>query len=305
MNIGQALKFVRTALGLTQKQVETEYIDSTAYSRIERGKRSIRLNDLQDMLKIMGVHSLEFLSLIHFESDSDEIRELFNYCSNHQEDSISKEQLLQHYYRIEKDQEVSLREFSHYIGIKNMFHQYWSEVGPVNGSDIDQAYHLLKEKTYYFRDDYVLLSNIVRFFSKDQGNRIIAKAFPLQHAHRRDNETKKFAYHSLLNWITARIHERDYTGAKEAIDIAQLQKEFLYSYYFRLNLQYLSDLLNYLKTGKHVYYEKIVNFIHILENIGHIRHAQAVSQELELLTHGADKSKNEETVSLMWCDLEK
>jgi len=57
-----------------------------------------------------------------------------------------------------------------------------------------------------------------------------------------------------------------------------------------MNLQYLSNLLNYLTTGETIYMEHIYDFIHILENIGDSSHANEIKKELKLLILNDDGS---------------
>ncbi|MBL1229059.1 helix-turn-helix transcriptional regulator [Enterococcus sp. BWB1-3] len=285
MNVAEALKFIRTKRKLTQKQMKTKYIDPSAYSRIEGNKRSVRMNDLQDLLKIMSINTSEFFSIVNLDNDLQGMKDLYYYCAYNLDDKTSKRRLVNEYEKLVEKNCKSLKDFAQYIGIKSYFSQFWKEIESINDFDVTEVYKILCEKEYFFQADYILLTNIIPYFTKEQGAMILSNAFPVKDIELRDYETKKFASRVLLNWITTRLYENDFDTAKIFIKIAKNQTEFNYDYSYKLNVQYLSDLLNLLLTGEPDYYDSILSFISILENVGDIVQAKAVREEVKLLTH--------------------
>nr|OUZ35790.1 hypothetical protein A5889_001266 [Enterococcus sp. 9D6_DIV0238] len=115
--------------------------------------------------------------------------------------------------------------------------------------------------------------------------------FPIKFEEKRDFTTKKFAYNILINLISMRLYAKDYEGAAKYIKLAKKQDKQNENYNFKLNLQYLSNLLNYILEGEPVYMERVYDFIHLLENAGDTLQAEQVKKEVKLLTHERDSEK--------------
>lgn len=285
MEISKALRFVRKKLGLTQKELCTNYIDRTAYSRIESGERPLKISDLREILKSMSIDTGEFFSITSFNEEQQDIRLLFYHCGNNLSDITSKNQLLLYYEKINAKENKTLLELSNYIGIKNFFHQHWEEIEPLSQDDIFIAYEYLTESNYFFQIHYILMTNIIAYLSKRQGEILIKKGFPIKDLNTRNYETRKFAYNTLISFITSRLYDDDFEGALKYIEIGKLQEQSSYNYSYRLNLQYLDNLTKYLSSGDHKYFDEVVKYIDMLESIGDTSHAKDVSEELKALSY--------------------
>lgn len=296
MNTGETLKFIRTKKNLTQKEILPDHIDPSAYSRVEAQKRPIRINDLQEILDKLSITPEEFFSLSSLDEEQQQFRHLFHYCGNHLDNKSKKKKLLDYFFKLENTKTKDLRELSNYIATKNFFHQHWQEVSAIDTTEVNYIFNLLNQKQFYFQYDYILLSNLITYFSTQQSDILINKAYPIEFEESRDYLTKKFAYNTLLNLVSIRLHESDYEKAQKYIKIAQKQDKTASNYSFRMNLKYLENLTNYLIKGETRYMKQVYNFIENIEDIGDLSYAQSVKEEVKRLTYSNGKNDNNEYI---------
>lgn len=292
MNIGDTLHFFRTQANFTQKEMLSNHSDPSIYSRIENNKRPPRIGEIKDILNKLSIESEEFFSFASLDIEQDEFRNLFYYCAKHLENSPKKKKVLSYYKELSAKKNKSLKELSNYIGIKNYFYDHWEEVTEVTIDELESIFNYLMNKKVYFQYDYILISNLIHHFTVKQADLIISKAIPIVYEEKRDSVTKNFAYNSLINLISIRLHDKDYERAAKYIRLAKKQDKLNNNYNYRMNIQYLSNLLSYLEKGEPIYMEHIYNFIHILEDIGDYTHADNIKKELKILTHNTIKASN-------------
>lgn len=291
MNIGDTLRFFRTKLKISQKDMTPEYMDASAYSRIEGNVRSIKLDELQNIFEKTGIHSSEFFRFYDLDYRQTKFKELYIYCATHLENKSKKNKLIDYYYKLKSNNHKNSTELSNYIAIKNFFGPHWDEVEEITQQEVDHIFSIIINKKFYLHHDYVLISNIVRLFSAKQTDLIVPRIIPIPFDKNRNIETKKFAHNTLINIISLKLYAMDHSGAEKYIKLAKKQNKLETDYNFKLNLQYLNNLLQYLMTGEMVYIERVHDFIHILEDIGDDLHADQVKKEVKILTHDKDSKK--------------
>lgn len=106
-------------------------------------------------------------------------------------------------------------------------------------------------------------------------------------------------YHVIINVITFEIYDKDFESAKKYIQIGKKQakrKEDLL--YFRMNLKYLENLVNYLTTGNYIYMRRIQECIDLLEDIGDIELAEHLKKEIKLIVHDILEKSSESTLPI-------
>lgn len=292
MNIGDTLRFFRTQSNFTQKEMLPNHSDPSTYSRIENNKRPAKITDIKDILDKLSISSEEFFSFASIDEAQKEFRNLYYYCGSHLENNSKKKKLILYYEELCNNPNKNLRELSNYIAIKNYFYEHWDEIDEITNEELDSIFNYLLKKKVYFQYDYILISNLMAHFNAKQADLIISRAIPIALEKDRDNLTKKFAYNSLINLISIRLHDKDYERAGKYIRLAKKQDKLNNNYSYRMNLQYLSNLLSYLEKGEPVYMEHIYDFIHILEDIGDYAHASNIKKELKSLTHYAGNIEN-------------
>ncbi|EOL44166.1 helix-turn-helix domain-containing protein [Enterococcus caccae] len=291
MNIIETLRFFRLKLKLTQKEMMSDYTDPSTYSKIESGKRSLKVNELEEILNQTSINVEEFFSFTTFDKHQQDFRETFYYCGAHLENKSTKQKLLNYYFSVKDKENKSLRELSNYIAIKNFFNAHWEEVDPVTFKEITDIFEDLMNKPFYLQYDYIITANLIRFFSAKQADLLLARMFPIKYEEQRDFTTKKFAHNILINLISMRLYAKDYPSAEKYIKLAKKQDKQNENYSFKLNLQYLTNLLNYILEGEPVYMERVYDFIHLLENTGDTLQAEQVKKEVKMLTHERDSEK--------------
>lgn len=291
MNIIETLRFFRLKLKLTQREMMSKYTDPSTYSKIESGKRSLKVNELEEILGQTSINVEEFFSFTTFDKEQQDFREYFYYCGAHLENKSTKQKLLTYFVSLNNKEEKTLRELSNYIAIKNYFHAHWEEVDPITPQEVNNIFEDLLKKPFYLQYDYVITANLSRFFNAKQADLLVARMFPIKYEEQRDFTTKKFAYNILINLISLKLYAKDYDGAEKYIRLAKKQDKQSENYSFKLNLQYLSNLLNYIREGEPVYMERVYDFIHLLENTGDTLQADQVKKEVKILTHERDGEK--------------
>ncbi|MEI5992720.1 helix-turn-helix domain-containing protein [Candidatus Enterococcus mansonii] len=291
MNIIDTLRFFRLKLKLTQKEMMPDYTDPSTYSKIESHRRSLKVSELEEILSHISINTEEFFNFATFDKEQQNFRKYFYYCANHLENKSTKQKLLSYYFSLVSKEKKTLRELSNYIAIKNFFHIHWHEVDEITPEEITTTLNELLNKSFYLQYDYVITSNLIRFLNAKEADLLIAKMFPIKFEEQRDFTTKKFALNILINLISLKLYAKDYDGAEKMIKLAKKQDKQNENYHFKLNLQYLNNLLNYLLEGEPIYMERVYDFIHLLENAGDIAHANNVKKEVKMLTHERDSEK--------------
>lgn len=291
MNIGDTLRFFRTKLKLSQKDMTPDYMDSSAYSRIESNTRSIKIDELQNIFRKTGIGSSEFFYFFDLDNELTKFKELYFYCGSHLDNKSKKLKMINYYEQLKNIENKNSVQLSNYIAIKNYFGSRWEEIEEISQDEADGIFELLFNKSFYLQHDYILISNIVRFFSPKQVDLIVPKIIPIPFEKNRNPETKKYAHNTLINIISLKLYLMDHDGAAKYIKLAKKQNKLETDYNFKLNLQYLNNLLQYLVTGDMVYIERVHDFIHILEDIGEDLHAEQVKKEVKILTLDKDSNK--------------
>lgn len=285
MNIGDALRFFRTKFKLSQKEMTPDFMDASAYSRIEANIRSVKTDELQEIFKKIGILSSEFFMFYDLDPDRTKFKELYFYCGAHLNNKTTKKKLVDYYNTISKKEDKSISELSNYIAIKNYFGYHWDEIEKVQQEEADEIFNLMMQKSFYTQYDYLIISNLIRLFTPKQIDLIIPRIIPIPFEDKRNLETKRYAYNTLINVISLNLYSADYDSAEKFIKLAKRQNKIETDYYFKLNLQYLSNLFQYLVTGDMVFLEKVHAFVHVLEDIGEDFHAEQVKTEVKVLTH--------------------
>lgn len=249
------------------------------------------MNELEEILSQISINVEEFFSFTTFDKEQEDFRESFYYCGAHLENKSTKHKLLTYFYSLKDKEKQTLRERSNYIAIKNYFAAHWDEVEPLTAEEIAETFQFLSSKSFYLQYDYIITANLIRFFSPKEADLLLARMFPIKYEERRDFTTKKFAYNILINLISMRLYAKDYESAQKYIRLAKKQDRHSENYSFKLNLQYLSNLLDYIIEGEPIYMERVYDFIHLLENTGDTLQAEQVKKEVKMLIHERDSEK--------------
>ncbi|WYJ88388.1 hypothetical protein A5888_000107 [Enterococcus sp. 9E7_DIV0242] len=286
MKIGDTLRFFRTLKGFTQKEVLKSSTDHSIYSRIENGKRSVRLEELQEILDTLSVNIEEFISFSGFDTNQGVFRKNFYGAAADLEDLEKKAIVIKYYREILATPKKTTVQLSNLVSIKAFFSQFWSEVVPVTQEEIQEAYDLLSNTDYLSQYDYALLANIVFQFPTEQRKVLMKKAYPIMDQSLRDPETLKLAYNAIPNAMTACIQEKQYDEGKEYAKMIDTIEKSAKNVHIIMNIKYLENLIYLITTGDRSYQKKINRYIDILQEHGFTAIAEASDKEMRILTFG-------------------
>lgn len=287
--IGDTLRFFRNLRGFTQKEVLHSSADHSIYSRIENGKRSVRLEELQEILDTLSVNVEEFVAFSDFDTKQGIFRKEFYAVAVDLENANKKLILMEYYQELLSTQNKTAIQLSNLISIKAYFSQFWPEIEPVNSQDIQESYELLSNTRYLLQYDYTLLANVIYYVSATQRQLLMKKAFPIIDLQLRDLETLKHAYQAIPNVITVCIQEKQYDEARNYIKLVDNIDRTGKNLYHIMSIKYLENLVNYIVTGDRIYQKKINRYIDILQENGFQSVAKDTAEEVRRFTFGEVK----------------
>lgn len=289
MYIGDLLRFFRKNNNQLQKQIASEKQSTSDYSRTEKNCHNKLFTLVDDNLNKLSITWEEFILMSDLGKVERELTELFNYCLSHPNNKSKKQKLLNIFYNLEKNPSVCLQDASFYVVIKRFFASEWDEIRQLSDAEIESYYNYLVKRNFYTHYDYSLILNLVSFFDKKQTNILLKRSFPLKNENRRPHKTRVFAYNILRNIITTRLNENDYESARLSIAYAQRQDIGLKNYSYRMHIQYLHNLVDFLETTEPKYYKKIYRYVDVLKDIGDFKEAEEIEEEVKELINNKGK----------------
>ncbi|GGD04827.1 hypothetical protein [Enterococcus wangshanyuanii] len=278
MLINDTIKFFRTMKNIPSSSMFPDHSKSY-YSKLENGRSSIKINELNNVLNRLELTTSEFF--FYFDDGFDgEFVNLFRDCSIHPEDHMRKENLLKHYYSIEMAYSKNSKILAQYYSIKSHFLGKWPNIKSFSNTEKEHIINYLTEKSFYTYYDYVLFSNSIVYFDRRQTLDVTTRMLPIAWESFRDHETKKYAYTAYINIITARIYNKEYDEAKLYIEMAEKEDIKSSNYFFKFSIQYLKNMILFIETEDLVYLNKIYNFISLVEDAGDSSMANLLKEEV-------------------------
>lgn len=298
VKIGETLRFFRNLRGFAQKEVLKSSADHSIYSRIENGKRSVRLEELQEILDTLSVNIEEFIVFSDFGTKQEIFRKDFYAAAADLENPEKKSVMMRYYKEILSTKKKTALQLSNLSSFKAYFAQFWPEVETVTADEIQEACDLLANTDYLLQYDYALLANMIYHVSAKQRVELMKKAFPIIDPKLRDAETLKYAYNAIPNAITACIQGKQYDEAREYVKLVDNIDRIGKNLYHIMNIKYLENLINYIVTGDRVYQKNINRYIDILQENNFDLIAKSTAEEVKRFTFG-EVGKNDLPVGIM------
>lgn len=286
IRIGETLRFFRNIRGFTQKEMLKSSADHTVPSRIENGKRDVKLKELDEILDTLSVNINEFITFSNFDSKQEIFRKEFYATAMDIDNPEKKAEMLQYYNSLVSATNRTSIQLSNLASTKAYFSQFWSEIESVTAAEIQEAYNLLVGTKYLLQYDYALIANMIHQFPAEQRKKIMEKAFPIADQHLRDLETLKHAYNTIPNAITACLQEKQYDEAKKYVELADTIDKAGRNVYHIMNINYLGNLIDFVVTGDRKYQKKINRYIDILHENGFTSMAKDSDEEVKRFTFG-------------------
>lgn len=279
MEVYEVLKLFRKQLGFAQKEILTD-LDPSVYSRIENGKQELKITDLKKIMNTLSLLPEEVFTLAPLDLEQRIFKKLYSYCAQNIQDKAAKQDLVNYYIEL-SSKNKNLRELSNYFAIKSYFSQLWDEIDGVSQEELEHIYFLLSNKKYYQHYDYIIIRNAMKFFEKEKADALIQRIF-LPETKPKTVINDSF-YYILLNAITSRVYEKEYTLARKYIYLAKKNDKEGKDFHYQTHLKYLENLLDYITIGDYQYIQRIHEYIHLLKDIGDTILAGQISIDVKLV----------------------
>ena len=287
MDFFESLSFIRKRLRISQGDMLENTTPST-YSRIESGKRQMKLDQLKLIADKFGMNLKELLEFSTIDNEYELFINLFRTCAEDPNDDSNKKKLLKDFFPEKKIKFMNNNELTHYYVIKGYLGDEWTEIGIPTQEDLEFIVQYLCEKSFYTQKDYQIGMNIIKHLPLKQRTKIIDKMYPIILPENRTDSLKKYANHMVTNLISSCIYELEYETAFKYVQLAENTMDFSSDYYLRLNILYHKNvLLRYLKQDT-LYIERARDIIKIMYAISDPSTAKQFETELNKL----DKDSN-------------
>lgn len=287
MEIGDTIKFFRTSMNLKQEELfPVEMFSSSTLSKIETGKRTLKVEELQVMLNQLGLTFDEFSRLTDFDKDQKEFVKSFYACAADPKNPEFKSEILKYYDYYKKNKEKSQRHKSNYISIVNFFTSHYpDEIKPLEMIECEKTINQILDKKFLQHYDFTIISNTIFMFPHRQINQIFDTIYPLFDPDIRSSETLAYINRIFNNIITINIHNKRLTSAMKYISYAKKSNkgEFQQNNGFKLALRYLENCAKYLKTDNLKYLTTAEETISLIAELGNVQMAECLSSELKMI----------------------
>ena len=298
VSLGNLLKKFRKNNNQVQEDVYRNTLSKSSYSRIETDTQPLFVQSLSGELNNLSISGEEFLIYSNIDNEQNHFLKLFNDCQNNLNSSACKEKLLAYYSSLKQKDAMTLREKSNYITIKCSFANLWTEIDRVAIDEVADYYYHLKNRQVYTQYDYSLFRNMTLYFTDTQVKELVYKMFPLSNENKSNVIVLNYVSHIFQNLITFRIYERDFDSAIKYLELAQIQKIEKTNYYYWLNINYLEELIAFVKEGNFNSFDKIRHYINVIEDLGHEEQAVMLKNEVTRLMNG-EKIKPQEDIPVV------
>lgn len=280
MKVEEALYFFRKNKNLKQKEILT-YTDTSVYSRIENGKKLLKFSELRDILERFSVPLVEFSEYLDDDLEQKYFRSLLQKYKVNDRDPQMKKELLAYYHTLNFSEAMTIERMSNYVVIKTLLSSRWTEISPLKQSELDIIFHLLHAKEYFFQYDYALLSHTIFLFEQSKIDSLIKKALPVKNMNLRNTATKEFIKNMVNNLITMLLRKKEYELSSYYLTLAASQLDEIHDLSYKVVLNYLKNLTQYLSTGKKQYKSAIFESIDYLTKVGEHNLAVSIQTEVE------------------------
>ncbi|OTN83639.1 hypothetical protein A5819_003832 [Enterococcus sp. 7E2_DIV0204] len=280
MKVEEALYFFRKNKNLKQKDILT-YTHTSVYSRIENGKKLLKFSELRDILERLSVPLVEFSEYLDDDLEQKYFRGLLQKYKSNAHDLHLKEELLAYYHTLNFSEAMTIEHMSNYVVIKTLLSSRWNEIPALKQSELDIIFNLLNVKEYFFQYDYALLSHTIFLFDRSKIDLLTKKALPVKNMSLRNTATKEFIKNMINNLITTLLRKKEYELSTYYLTLAASQLDSVNDLSYKIVLDYLKNLTQYLYTGDKKYKTNIFESIDYLNKVGEHNLAVSIKTEVE------------------------
>lgn len=283
MNLFESISFIRKKMNISQENMLPDTPHST-YSRIESGKRQIKLTTIKQIAQRFNMNLKELLEFSNVDTKYEQFNILLRECMATPNKELSKKQLLTHFYLPKNLKDMNDLELTFFYSIKGNLAPEWEEIGLLTEEETSFIINRLKQKSFFTQKDYQIAMNIINSITIQQSIELIDLMYPVYLPERRPDTLKRYANHMITNIITASIYELDYKTALKYVELAEKTMDFSADYYLRLNILYHKNVaLRFLKSDT-LYIERAREIIKIMYAISDPQTAEQFETELNHIT---------------------
>jgi len=146
MNIHLLIRRLRIKQGVKQSEIAKGIMDTSAYSRFERGERALTSTELELIMCRLNAHITDLSDIENMENAvAAKIRELTQKSITNEVDLDELKELYE-IAKAEKDQ--SLRSYRSFLYIKHQFEQTAPFIEPITSAEMDRLFDQIQSKNY-------------------------------------------------------------------------------------------------------------------------------------------------------------
>lgn len=291
MNIFESMSFIRKRLNISQGDMLSNTTHST-YSRIESGKRQIKLETLLEIADRFGMNHEELFQFFDMDNEYQQFIDIFRTFADDTDDETNKEKLLTNFFPKKDLEKMDSYELTYYFSIKGHLGSILSDIGTPTAEDQKFIVKYLTTKSFYTQKDYQIGMNIITHLPLKERIKIMDKMYPVILPEKRTPSLKRYANHMMTNLISICIYKLEYETAMKYIEIAENTMDFSIDYYLRLNILYHKNVvLRFLKQDT-VYITQAREIIKLMYAIGDPQTAKQFETDLNKLTDNPKEYQN-------------
>ncbi|WP_429951654.1 helix-turn-helix domain-containing protein [Enterococcus sp. AZ101] len=289
MSYIKALKKLREAKQIKQKDMIPESNTHSAYSKIENGTNGLRLEQLENMFEVLEISPEEFFHMSYHDFGVDKVLRSIKKSIRNPHDTNLEKELLSNYYPVGISIEnMKKTQLVYYVVLKNEFSTRRSDIPKLTPDEVNYICSLIHNTTYYTQYDYTIAMNSLKYMNEKQIDHIIDCMFPLQDIEERLPFVINTAFCILTNAITYFIYNMNYKKAWSYIEIADTLVQNTTGYYSKINLEYSKCVVKRFLEKDIKYIEQARYIIKVTRAIGDELTANALEEELNNLNTKAD-----------------
>lgn len=166
MNIHLLIRRLRRKQGMNQSEIAKGIMDTSAYSRFERGERALTSTELELIMCRLNAQITDLSDIENMENGiSAKIRELTLKSSTNE---VNLDELKELYDIAKAEKDQSLRSYRSYLYIKHQFENTAPFIEPITSEEMDRLFAKIKSKKYLTNYYLQLITDFTPKFKIDQ-----------------------------------------------------------------------------------------------------------------------------------------
>lgn len=146
MNIHLLIRRLRMKQGVKQSEIAKDIMDTSAYSRFEKGERALTSTELELIMNRLNAHITDLNDIENMENAvAAKIRELTQKSIDNE---LNLDELKDLYEIAKLEKDKSLRSYRSYLYVKHQFKNIAKFIEPITSEEIDTLFSEIQSKNY-------------------------------------------------------------------------------------------------------------------------------------------------------------